>query len=43
MIPSNRTLEVGDEQVEKESRFTVTSEQRPVADDPFADSIPSVE
>jgi hypothetical protein len=43
MIPSNRTLEVGAEQVEEESRLAEMSEQCPVAEDPFAASIPSVE
>ena len=43
MTPSNRTLEAGDEHVEKEFRCRVTSEQFPVADDPFAASTPSVE
>ena len=43
MTPSNRRLEAGDEHVDKAFRFRVTSEQCPVADDPFAASTPSVE
>ena len=43
MTPSNRTLEAGNEHVDEESRFGVTSEQFPVADDPFTACTPSVE
>ena len=43
MTPSNRTLEAGDEHIELPFRRRVTSEQCPVADDPFAACTPSVE
>ena len=40
---SNRTLEAGLLQVEVRSRFSVTFEQRPKADDPLAANTPRVE
>ncbi len=42
MSPSNRTLDSGEKQVDVAFRFSVTSEQRPVADDPLAASVPTV-
>ncbi len=43
MFPSIRTLEVGVLQMDVVSRFIVTSEQPPTADDPLAANTPSVE
>ena len=43
VTPSKRTLVVGVLQVDVASRCTLTLEQWPTLDDPFADSTPSVE
>ena len=43
MTPSKRTLDAGLKQVVVASRFSLTLEQWPTLDDPFADITPTVE